>query len=108
MMQINLNTALHDVVHRLVEVYEPERIYLFGSVARGESGADSDYDVLVIVPDDAPEKRRRSQLAYEALWGLNVAVDVLVWTKTAFESRLHLKASLPSTVTREGKLLYAA
>ena len=37
--------ALAEVVRRLVEAYEPERIYLFGSVARGESGPDSDYDL---------------------------------------------------------------
>ena len=44
--------VLTEVVRRLVEAYSPERIYLFGSVARGEAGPDSDYDIMVIVPDD--------------------------------------------------------
>lgn len=100
--------ALDEVVRRLVEAYQPERVYLFGSVARGEAGPDSDYDLLLIVPDDAPPERRRGRLAYEVLWGTGVAVDVLVWTTSQFESRAHLPASLPATVLREGKLLHAA
>jgi len=102
------NSKLKDVVDRLVNAYCPERVCLFGSAARGEAGHDSDYDVLIVVPDDAPEERQRSRLAYEVLWGTDIPVDVLVWTKSAFDKRLHLKASLRSTVTREGKLLYAA
>jgi len=40
---------LEGVIRRLVEAYQPRRIYLFGSVARGEAGPDSDYDLLVLV-----------------------------------------------------------
>ena len=99
---------LCEVVGRLVEAYRPERIYLFGSVARGDAGPDSDYDILVVVGDDAPAERRRSRLAYEVLWGTGVAADVLVWSVGQFESRVHLASSLPATVIREGKLLHAA
>ena len=100
--------ALAAIIARLVEAYEPERIYLFGSKARGDDGPDSDFDLLVIVPDDAPADRKRSRLAYEVLRGTGVAADVLVWTRERFESRLHLRASLPATVLREGRLLHAA
>ena len=100
--------ALAEVVRRLVETYRPERIYLFGSVARGDAGPDSDYDLLVVVPDDAPLELRRSRAAYLALWGTGVSSDVLVWTATQFDSRAHIPSSLPATVIREGKLLYAA
>jgi predicted nucleotidyltransferase len=58
---------LSEVVRRLVEAYSPERIYLFGSVARGKSGPDSDYGIMVIVPDDAPPEQLRSRLACRAL-----------------------------------------
>ena len=102
------DSALALVVRRLVEAYQPERIYLFGSVARGDACPDSDYDIMVIVPDEAPAERRRSRLAYEVLWGTGVAADVLVWTASQFDSRLHLAASLPATVVREGRLLHAA
>lgn len=95
------------IVERLVEAYQPERIYLFGSKARGDAGPDSDFDLMIVVPDEAPEDRKRSRLAYERLWGTGTAADVLVWTRARFESRSCLRASLPGTILREGRLLYA-
>lgn len=103
-----LEGPLAEIVRRLVEAYQPERIYLFGSMARGDAGPDSDYDLLVVVPDDASPERRRSRLAYETLWGTGTAADVIVWEKSRFERRSRVVASLPATVLREGKLLYAA
>jgi len=100
--------ALAEIVRRLVAAYQPERIYLFGSIARGDADEDSDYDLMVVVPDDAPPERRDSGRAYEALWGVGTAVDAVVCTSGWFNARTHLKASLPGTVLREGKLLYAA
>lgn len=100
--------ALVGILERLIEAYQPERVYLFGSKARGDFGSDSDFDVMVVVPDDAPEDRKRSRLAYERLWGTGTAADVLVWTRARFESRSGLRASLPGTILREGRLLYAA
>ncbi len=99
--------VLAEMVRRLREAFQPERIYLFGSKARGDTGPDSDYDLLIVVPDEASPERKRSRLAYQALRGTHTAADVLVWTKEAFDSRLHLPASLPAIVVREGKLLYA-
>ena len=99
---------LDEIIRRLVEAFQPERIYLFGSKASGETGPDSDYDLMVIVPDEAPPERKQSRLAYQVLRGTRTAADVLVWTRQAFNSRLHLPASLPATITRQGKLLYAA
>src|SRR5215475_11492392 len=100
--------ALRPIVERLIAAYQPERIYLFGSKARGDCGPDSDFDLMVVVPDDASPARKRSRLAYDVLRGTGTAADVLVWTRSAFESRLHLIASLPATVMREGRLLHAA
>lgn len=99
---------LAEIVRRLAAAYGPERIYLFGSTARGDSGPDSDYDLLIVVSDDAPAGKKTPHLGYTAVEGLTRSGDFLVWTRRRFESRLHLKASLPSTVLREGRLLYAA
>ncbi len=99
---------LSEIVGRLAKAYRPDRIYLFGSTARREAGPDSDYDLMVVVPDGAPSRLRRSRLAYEKLWGTGAAADVLVWTRSAFEGRVRVKASLPATILREGRLLYAS
>ena len=102
------DSLLAEAVRRLVEVYRPVRIYLFGSRARGNAAADSDYDFLVVVPDGVPRERLDPVRGYRCLRGLGIAKDVLVWKQSDFEDRLQLKASLPATVAAEGKLLYAA
>lgn len=98
---------LREVVRRIVAAYQPQRVYLFGSIARGDADPDSDYDLLVVVPDDAALARRRSRLAYETLRGTGVAADVLVCTQSYFEARRHLQASLVGTALREGVAVHA-
>jgi predicted nucleotidyltransferase len=105
---LNNNPTLNEIVKRLVSALKPERIYLFGSAARGDTNVDSDYDLMVIVSSTAEPGYRLAQKAHSLLWDIGTAVDVLVWSREAFDRRLHLKASLPATVIREGKLLYAA
>jgi predicted nucleotidyltransferase len=105
---LQADPLLAEIVHRLRQTLSPARIYLFGSKARGDAGTESDYDLMVIVPETTEPGYRLAQKAHSQLWGLRTSVDILVWTQSAFESRLHLKASLPATVLREGKLLYAA
>jgi predicted nucleotidyltransferase len=100
--------VLAELVRRLVIALRPERIYLFGSRARGEAGPDSDYDLLVLVPDDAPPERQNNDTAYRALRGTGIAADVIVWKRSDFERRKHVVTSLPATVLREGRLLHAA
>ena len=107
-LTVKSDPALHEIVIRLVDAFRPERVYLFGSKARGDAGPDSDYDILIVVPDDAHPDRRSSRLAYQVLRGTGVAADVVVWTRSAFDARLHLRASFPSTVVEEGQLLYGA
>jgi uncharacterized protein len=99
---------LYEMVRRIADVYHPLRIYLFGSKARGDAGPDSDCDLLVVVADDAPPELRKSKLACEKLWGGSAPADVLVCTDSWFHSRARVITSLPATVLREGKLLYAA
>ncbi len=96
------------MVRRLVTAYQPEEVYLFGSRARGEARPDSDYDLLVVVPESAPLEQRDSRLAYEALLGMGVAKDVVVVTGDYYRWMLGAAASLPATVEREGHSLYAS
>lgn len=100
--------VLAEIVRRLVVALEPERIYLFGSKARGDAGPDSDYDLLVLVEHPAEPLYRLSQRGFRALRGIDAAVDVVVWDRATFDARLHLAASFPATVVREGRLLHAA
>jgi predicted nucleotidyltransferase len=42
--------ALKAFTDRLVEAFAPEQVILFGSMARGTAGLESDADVLVVMP----------------------------------------------------------
>ncbi|MGC8874679.1 MAG: nucleotidyltransferase domain-containing protein [Chloroflexia bacterium] len=99
---------LRQILERLVTELRPCRIYLFGSRARGEASAESDYDLLLLVERPEEPLYRLSQRAYRVLRGIRASVDVLVWGRETFDSRLHLPASFPATVAGEGRLLHAA
>jgi predicted nucleotidyltransferase len=58
--------VLVEAVRRLQELYHPEQIYLFGSTARGESGPDSDYDLMVVVPDSTPVSLQRQRQSLQS------------------------------------------
>jgi predicted nucleotidyltransferase len=106
-IQLTKQEVIEEMTRRLVEFYRPVRIYLFGSEARGEAGPDSDLDFLVVVPDDAPEQMMRSGDVYSRLSGLGMPKDVIPWRQSDFEGRAaYVRASLPATVVREGRLLY--
>ena len=97
-----------EIARRIVAALSPERIYLFGSRARGDAQPDSDYDVLVVVSTSQLPGHRRDAMALRALRGLRLSVDVLVLTRAEFDGKLDVVCSLPATVVREGKLIYAA
>lgn len=102
------SSPLRDAVSRLAEAYKPEAIWLFGSQARGDAGQDSDFDLLLVVPDDADRQHRKSELAYRVLRSLGRAFDVTVWRRSSFQEQSRSVTSLPATILREGVLVYAA
>jgi predicted nucleotidyltransferase len=107
-LDVQSDPALAEIVRRLVEEYHPERVYLFGSRARGDAGPDSDYDLMLVMDDPPPPSLERSRRTCEALRGMGTAADILIWSREAFDRRLHVLASLPATIVREGRLLHGA
>ncbi len=99
--------ALDELIRRLVHAHNPWRLYLFGSRARGEAAADSDYDLMMVLETIEGPVHRIAQAAHSQTWGLGISADILVMSRMEFEKRLALKASLPATVVREGRLLHA-
>ena len=100
--------VLSEAVRRLVEALQPERIYLFGSRARGSARNDSDYDLLVVVHQRGGPDRSMKRRANAALWGLGIPIDVVILTSEYFNWMLGAAASLPAAVERDGQLVYAA
>jgi predicted nucleotidyltransferase len=86
--------VLQEVIDRLARGLHPERIYLFGSQARGQAGEGSDIDLLAVVPHSDLPRHRREALAYDPLWGLTVPVDVIVLTRSEFQYASQARSSL--------------
>ena len=59
--------VLNEIVRRLVEAVDPDRIILFGSRARGDARPDSDIDLLIIKDTDQPGYRRAIRIS-RAYW----------------------------------------
>ncbi|CAN5146488.1 hypothetical protein BH23CHL1_BH23CHL1_17770 [soil metagenome] len=100
--------VLDEVVRRLVDAFQPERIYLFGSRARGDHHEDSDYDVLMVLREPAVPTHERRVEAYRVLHGIGVSVDVLIWSRKQFDRQAPVISSLPETVLYEGQLVYGS
>jgi predicted nucleotidyltransferase len=96
-----------DLVHRIVEAVHPERIILFGSSARDEGRADSDIDLLVVIPEGA-HRRKTAQIIYRHLLGTGLAVDVVVATPSDLAKYGDSPALVYRDALRDGRELYAA
>ena len=99
--------AIHEVTLRLVSYYQPERIYLIGSTARGEEREESDLDFVVVVPDGTPRTKMFEGIQSRLL-DVPFAVEVVPFRRSAFQERSGWVMSLPAIALREGKLLYDA
>ena len=97
--------TLTEVTKRLVEGFNPNRIILFGSQARGTANKHSDVDILVICP--IKDNRRALTLAmYRVLRGLGIAKDIIVLTPEEFERDRRIPGTVARPAWLEGKILY--
>lgn len=96
--------ALHD--------YDPERIIVYGSHARGTAGPDSDVDLLVIKDDprrvverirDAQARLYRRELRDR--WRALPPFDVLVCTPAELRERLALGDRFFQAIVRDGRTI---
>ena len=99
--------ALAEIIRRIVEVAQPEKIILFGSAARGEMGPNSDLDLLVVKQGDF-HRGRLTEAIYMRLIGVGQAVDVIVVTPEDVERYRNSQHLVIAPALREGKVVYAA
>ena len=100
-MQEKLNKLL-----QALQGYYPQRIILFGSVARGDADAESDLDVLVIKDTTDPFVSRLEVMA--ALCPLGVHADILVYTPDELQQMLDDGNPFILQALREGRTVYEA
>jgi predicted nucleotidyltransferase len=100
------DNLLQTATWRLVEEFQPEQIWLYGSHAWGTPHDDSDVDLLVVVPQSDETPIRRSQRAHRCLRGLRMPKDVLVETRQEVDRVKGLKTSLENAILSRGRRLY--
>ena len=95
------------MVRRIVDRMHPRRIILFGSYGRGTPNADSDVDLLVVLPEDG-SKRRKAVEIYRLLAGMGLPKDVIVVTPQEVEKYRNVPGTIIHPALREGKVVYDA
>jgi len=98
---------IEEVKRRLIEVYNPVAIYVFGSYAWGTPTEESDLDLLIIVDESDEKSYKRPVAGYYALRELDVAKDLIVKTKQEFETSANNVTTLSYKIKKDGELIYA-
>lgn len=100
------NQMIQDITKRLVKVYNPEAIYLFGSYAWGHPDEDSDLDFLIIV-EEVKDRYKALLAGHEELGDLEIPKDLLVVTSEEFETRSQKASQFMYKIKHQGKQVYA-
>jgi len=102
----NAEDALADVVARLVAGLDPIAIYLFGSRARGDARADSDFDLLVVMDDELGDLADDYDRARAPLRGSGVGCDVVPVARWVFMENRNDVTTLSYQAFHHGRKLY--
>ncbi len=97
--------TLKEIIRRVIEACQPEKIIFFGSSARGEMGPNSDVDLLVV--KTGVHRRKTAKQIYRNLRGVGFAVDVIVVTPENIQRYRKCPALIIQSALEEGKTVYA-
>jgi predicted nucleotidyltransferase len=96
---------IEEMVRRIVTQFNPDRVVLFGSHARGTGGPGSDADLLVIMPAQGSRRRQATQIDL-ALVGIDLPADVIVVTPDDVERNRNQIGTIIHSALLEGQVLY--
>lgn len=95
-----------ELLDPVVAYFNPQKVILIGSVARGEAGPDSDIDLVVVLDDDAPLEVLGAQSVYEARKNYKGAVDIIPCRAFKLRERARSPGSFAHQVLRDGITVY--
>ena len=104
--QLNINDPIRDLDKRIIQTFQsvnPEKIILFGSVARGDADPYSDIDLIVVYPTTKRFMDRLEELY--AQWNIQKAVDILAYTPEEYETLLKDSDFIKEAVEK-GRVIY--
>ncbi len=98
--------SIKEMVRRIVDRFDPERIILFGSHARGDARPDSDIDLLVVMRVDGSTREKAVEIGV-ALDDIPVPKGIIVVTPDAYRRRQHIVGTIEWPAAHEGEVLHA-
>ena len=101
----SIRNMILEIVDKIKEGYQPDKIVLFGSYAYGRPDRDSDIDLLIIEESNLPRYKRSARYR-RALTGLFPAKDILVWTPDEIRAWSAVKNAFICVALREGRVLH--
>jgi uncharacterized protein len=99
------NLIISELVNKIAKGINPDKIYLFGSYAKGEANEDSDLDFLIIKDTHEP-RHKRSVEVQRLLIGTKIPADIIVYTNQEFEKEKHNNLSFINSVIQGAQLMY--
>ena len=103
--QTKYESAIQQAVDRIVNRFRPDKIILFGSIARGQCDPDSDADLLVVMPVNGSKRQRAVQMDL-VLEGIPIPIDLIVVTPDDVEKYRDALGTVIREAVHEGKVLY--
>jgi len=95
-----------ELLNPLIAYFNPQRVILIGSVARGEAGPDSDIDLVVVLDDDVSPQMMTGKAVAEARAGYREAVDIILCRSSRLQERARAIGSFAHQVLRDGVTVY--
>jgi predicted nucleotidyltransferase len=105
-IQNSINKRIQQMVELIVAQFQPEKIILFGSHARGDGTPDSDVDLLIVMPVEGSKRAKQLEIR-AAVHDVRVPKDILVSRPEEFQWRKDVIGTIERPAVREGKVLYA-
>lgn len=96
--------VIDNVVSEIANVFNPEKIILFGSYALGNPRPESDVDLLVVMEGEGGG--RRQSLTIRQHLGVLFGLDLIVHSKEELEERIRKGDWFLREVTDQGKVVY--
>jgi predicted nucleotidyltransferase len=101
----SMPSLIQRITARIVKRFQPEKVILFGSQARGSITPDSDLDLLVVMDFEGSKLDKMVELR-EVLNGISISTDILVTTPDDFAWRKDVVGTIEWPAFHEGKVLY--
>ncbi len=97
---------VNQIVDTIAREFSPQKIIIFGSVARHEATERSDLDLLVVMDTDRPYHTRTLPIMSK-LFGIRMPIDMFVLTPDEFEVEVGDIRSIAHRAISTGVVVYA-